>query len=81
MIIDKGLLDKVSEQAKDSPRLRMRSVYRFACKELQFPSESWWEVPSISKRCGAWHGSSDTSSSHEGRDVCDSAREGEGDDA
>ena len=36
MIIDKALLDKVTEQAKGAPRLRMRSVYRFACKELQF---------------------------------------------
>ena len=26
MIIDRNLLDKVSEQAKDSPRLRMRSA-------------------------------------------------------
>ncbi len=34
MIINKNLLDQVSEQAKASPRLRMRSVYRFACKEL-----------------------------------------------
>lgn len=34
-IIDNNLLDKVSAQAKESPRLRMRSVYRFACKELQ----------------------------------------------
>ena len=34
MIIDKALLDKVTEQAKDSPRLRKRSVYRFACKEF-----------------------------------------------
>jgi len=34
MIIDTELLDKVSAQAKESSRLRMRSVYRFACKEL-----------------------------------------------
>lgn len=33
-IIDTTLLDKVSAEAKVSPRLRMRSVYRFACKEL-----------------------------------------------
>ena len=34
MLIDGLLLDKVTAQAKASPRLRMRSVYRFACKEL-----------------------------------------------
>ena len=33
-IIDKNLLDEISAQAKESSRLRMRSVYRFACKEL-----------------------------------------------
>ena len=33
-IIDKDLLNIVSVLAKESPRLRMRSVYRFACKEL-----------------------------------------------
>ena len=33
-IIDEQLLKEVSAQAKESPRLRMRSVYRFACKEL-----------------------------------------------
>ncbi len=37
-VIDLTLLDKVSSEAKESPRLRMRSVYRFACKELQLPS-------------------------------------------
>lgn len=33
-VINEILLDEVTEQAKASPRLRMRSVYRFACKEL-----------------------------------------------
>ena len=33
-LIDKQLIDEVSRQAQKSDRLRMRSVYRFACKEL-----------------------------------------------
>ena len=46
-IIDEKLLNEVSTQAKESPRLRMRSTYgRFACQRT-ITSISRWMINAI----------------------------------
>ena len=39
--IDEELLNEVSEQAKESPRLRMRSACRFACQRTIISISRW----------------------------------------
>ena len=46
-IIDEELLNEVSSEAKESPRLRMRSTYgRFACQRT-ITSISRWRISVI----------------------------------
>ncbi len=46
-IIDEELLNEVSSEAKESPRLRMRSTYgRFACQRT-ITSISRWMINAI----------------------------------
>ena len=45
-IIDEKLMNEVSDQAKVSPRLRMRSACRFACQRT-ITSISRWMINAI----------------------------------